>query len=103
MWFYSIKYYETASDLKHMLRMDEQSAKYLTPTRKQNCLIFRWVMFAFFSFCLILESIASMTWINHPVTSKVLYSIGFTCISILIVAITVLISLALKTFINVVS
>ena len=60
MWFYSIKYYETAQVLKHFLSNTEQRSQYLTPQRKRNCVLFRWFAFAFFTISLMLQSLAVM-------------------------------------------
>ena len=78
------------------------STEYLSPQRKRNCLIFRWLVFAFFALCLVLESLAVVVYKTHPHASKIMYIFGFAMISIMIGVITVLISLSLHMFIKIV-
>ena len=103
MWFYSIKYYETAQVLKHLLINTEQRSQYLTPQRKRNCMLFRWLAFTFYTISLMLQSLAVMGRDQHPDVSKALYIYGFAIISIMIVVITTLISMSLYRFVRLVS
>lgn len=103
-WFFSIRYYETASDLKHILSDDLATSQILTRSRKRTCKMFRWCIFILIFLAQSLESISFAFYdILNDNVARVLFGIGFSVLCIVIVAITVLMALALYKFIKIVS
>lgn len=102
-WFYSIKYYETAQDLKNMLNM-RRAKNYLTPRRKRNCLIIRWAIFIVFIVMFqVLTCISMLSREAHQSISMYMFIISTVTTALTLISITVLTSLALYTFVKVAS
>lgn len=93
-WLFSVKYYESASDLKIMLSDNSHKWESLV-SRKRKCKIYRWAVLALLFSCQILECIASTDKHLSKDVAKVIFSIGFSVISITIFVMSGLIGTSL--------
>ena len=103
-WFFSIKYFETASDLKYMLRKYPSSThhkQYLSRTHKRNCRIFRWTVFVVIISCVGLMAF-SMNGHLKSKTKKIFLFITFSVLCFIMLLIAWLEALALYHFIKIV-
>ena len=74
-WFFSIKYFETAYDLKCILEsgLDEGTIR-----RKRNCLVLRWTIF---SILIVSNALLTYAWIDESLSKTAFDSLsaaGFT-------------------------
>jgi len=104
LWFFCIKYYETASDLELMLTLSQNQAQQHALTRKSKCLVFRWLIFTILLLAVILQFVA----LDDEKFRFTAFGIAFIVFSWLIevsiiVASISLMSLALLKFIRIVS
>ena len=103
-WFFSVKYFETASDLKYMLQKypsPMHHKKYLSRTHKRNCRIFRWAVFMVIIVCVGLMAF-SMNGNLKTKTKKAFLFITFTVLCLIMILIAWLEALALYRFIKIV-
>ena len=59
IWFFSVKYYEYATELKIMLSRQSPQTSLRLHRRKRTCLIYRWLIFALLVASQVLECIGS--------------------------------------------
>ena len=103
-WFFAIRYYETACDLQLMFSTDTSSASIKSRSSQSGRKFFRWVVFIIIFAAQTLESMSiAFNSLLEDKLQKVLYGIGFTVLSLLICAITILMAFAFYKFIKIVS
>ena len=103
-WFFSIKYFETASDLRYMLHKYPSSlnhSKYLSRTHKRNCRIFRWTVFLVIVVCIGLMTF-SLNENLKPKTKRAFLVTPFIMLLFIMLLIAWLEALALYRFIKIV-
>ena len=102
IWFFSVKYYEYATELKLMLSQSTQTSQRVRE-RKRTCLIYRWFIFALLIVSQVLECIGSQDEGVSEEVGKIMYTFGYIIISIVILVMAGLIAMALYMFISIVA
>ena len=103
IWFFSVKYYEYATELKIMLSRQSPQTSLRLHRRKRTCLIYRWLIFALLVASQVLECIGSQDEGVSQEVGKVMYTFGYVIISIVILVMAGLIAMALYMFISIVA
>lgn len=96
-WFFSIKYFETAYDLKCILEngLDEGTIR-----RKRNCLVLRWTIF---SLLVVTNALLTWAWIDESLSITAFRSftaIGFSVQALMLFSLIFLMSAALCIYIR---
>ena len=103
-WFFSIKYYETANDLRKMLTEDITKTSKLTIKRKRNCKITRWAVFGLIIVAQSAETFAMFySEDDDPTFYKIMFAVSFSILGISLFTILALMMLAALQFVKIVS